>query len=136
MFDSQIAINLKGTFNTLQEAAKRLRHGGRMINLSSSVVGFYHPAYAVNSATKAAVEAVTHVLSKGMRGRQISVNAIAPGPTATALFLTGKPQAAIDNLAKLARLEAISSGCPSRLSLQACQRFCLREWHRETLYRR
>lgn len=107
LFDSQIAINLKGTFNTLQEAAKRLRHGGRVINLSSSVVGLYQPTYGVYSATKAAVEALTHVLSKEMRGRQITVNAIAPGPTATALFLTGKPQAAIDNLAKLAPLERL-----------------------------
>lgn len=107
LFDSQIAINLKGTFNSLQEAAKRLRHGGRVINLSSSVVGLYQPTYGVYSATKAAVEALTHVLSKEMRGRQITVNAIAPGPTATALFLTGKPQAAIDNLAKLAPLERL-----------------------------
>lgn len=107
LFDSQIAINLKGTFNTLQEAAKRLRYGGRIINLSSSVVGLYQPTYGVYSATKAAVEALTHVLSKEMRGRQITVNAIAPGPTATALFLTGKPQAAIDNLAKLAPLERL-----------------------------
>lgn len=107
LFDSQIAINVKGTFNTLREAAKRLRHGGRIINLSSSVVGLYQPTYGVYSATKAAVEALTHVLSKEMRGRQITVNAIAPGPTATALFLTGKPQAAIDNLAKLAPLERL-----------------------------
>jgi 3-oxoacyl-[acyl-carrier protein] reductase len=107
LFDSQIAINLKGSFNTLREASKRLREGGRIINLSSSVVGLYQPTYAVYAATKAGVEAMTHVLSKELRGRNITVNAIAPGPTATALFLDGKPQEVIDHLAKLAPLERL-----------------------------
>ena len=105
--DGQIAINLKGSINTMREASRRMRAGGRIINLSSSVVGLYHPNYAVYAATKAGIEAVTHVLSKEMRGRNITVNAVAPGPTATALFLDGKPQAAIDNLAKLAPLERL-----------------------------
>jgi 3-oxoacyl-[acyl-carrier protein] reductase len=107
LFDSQIAINLKGSFNMLREAAKRLREGGRIINLSSSVVGLYQPGYAVYAATKAGVEAMTHVLSKELRGRNITVNAVAPGPTATALFLNGKPQAVIDQLTKLAPLERL-----------------------------
>jgi 3-oxoacyl-[acyl-carrier protein] reductase len=107
LFDSQIAINLKGCFNTLREASKRLREGGRIINLSSSVVGLYQPTYAVYAATKAGVEAMTHVLSKELRGRNITVNAIAPGPTATALFLDGKPQEVIDHLSKLAPLERL-----------------------------
>ncbi len=107
LFDSQVAINLKGVFNTLREAAKRLREGGRIINLSSSVVGLYQPTYAVYAATKAGVEAMTHVFSKELRGRNITVNAIAPGPTATALFLDGKPQAVIDQLTKLAPLERL-----------------------------
>ncbi|KXF77774.1 3-ketoacyl-ACP reductase [Paramesorhizobium deserti] len=107
LFDQQVAINLKGSFNTLREAAKRLREGGRIINLSSSVVGLYQPTYAAYAATKAGVEAITHVLSKELRGRNITVNAIAPGPTATALFLDSKPQAVIDNLAKLAPLERL-----------------------------
>ncbi|HMI40186.1 MAG TPA: SDR family oxidoreductase [Sphingomicrobium sp.] len=107
LFDSQIAVNLKGPFNLLREAAKRLRDGGRIINLSSSVVGLYQPGYAVYAATKAGVEAMTHVMVKELRGRNITVNAVAPGPTATALFLDGKPQAAIDNLAKLAPLERL-----------------------------
>ena len=107
LFDRQIAINLKGTFNTLREAAKRLRDGGRIINLSSSVVGLRPPTYAVYTATKAGVEAMTHILSKELRGRTITVNAIAPGPTATALFLDGKPQETVDQLAKLAPLERL-----------------------------
>jgi 3-oxoacyl-[acyl-carrier protein] reductase len=106
-FDGQIAVNLKGSFNTLREAARRLREGGRIINLSSSVIGLYQPTYAVYAATKAGIEAMTHVMSKELRGRNITVNAIAPGPTATALFLDGKPQAAIDQLTRLAPLERL-----------------------------
>jgi 3-oxoacyl-[acyl-carrier protein] reductase len=107
LIDSQLAINLKGSLNTMREAARRLRNGGRIINLSSSVVGLYQPTYGIYAATKAAVEAMTHVLSKELRGRDITVNAVAPGPTATALFLDGKPQAVIDQLTKLAPLERL-----------------------------
>jgi 3-oxoacyl-[acyl-carrier protein] reductase len=106
-FDSHIAVNLKGTFNTLREAAKRLRAGGRIVNLSSSVVGLLQPGYAVYAATKAGVEAMTHILSKEMRGRNITVNAVAPGPTATDLFLDGKPQAVIDHLTNISPLQRL-----------------------------
>ncbi|MER8710458.1 SDR family oxidoreductase [Mesorhizobium sp. M1088] len=107
LFDRQIAINLKGTFNTLREAAKRLRDGGRIVNFSSSVVGLLQPTYGVYAGTKAAVEAMTPILARELRGRNITVNAIAPGPTATKLFLDGKPQELIDRLAKLAPLERL-----------------------------
>jgi 3-oxoacyl-[acyl-carrier protein] reductase len=106
-FDRVIAINLKGTFNTLREAAKRLRSGGRIINFSSSVVGLLQPTYGVYAATKAGVEAITSVLAKELRGRNVTVNTVAPGPTATDLFLKGKPQAVIDHLTKLAPLERL-----------------------------
>ena len=107
LFDSQVAVNLKGSFNTLRQAAKRLRDGGRIINLSSSVVGLYQPTYAVYAATKAGVEALAHVLTKELRGRNITVNTVAPGPTATDLFLDGKAPEIIDRLAKLAPLERL-----------------------------
>ena len=113
-FDRQIAVNLKGTFNTLREAATHLRAGGRIINFSSSVVALLQPTYAVYAATKAGVEAMTSVFAKELRGRDITVNAVAPGPTATDLFLKGKPQEVVDRLAKLAPLERL--GQPSDIA--------------------
>jgi 3-oxoacyl-[acyl-carrier protein] reductase len=113
-FDRHIAVNLKGTFNTLREAAKRLRSGGRIINFSSSVVGMLMPTYGVYVATKAAVEALTSVLAKEVRGRNITVNAVAPGPTATDLFFKGKPQEVVDRMAKMAPLERL--GQPSDIA--------------------
>jgi len=107
LFDRTIATNLKGVFNGMREAAKRLRNGGRIISFSSSVVGLYQPTYGIYAATKAGVEAMTHVLANEMRGRGITVNAVAPGPTATELFLKGKPQAVIDHLSKLPPLERL-----------------------------
>jgi 3-oxoacyl-[acyl-carrier protein] reductase len=107
LFDRQIAVNLKGSFNTMREAATRLRAGGRIINFSSSVVGLLQPGYGVYAATKAGVEAMTSVLAKELRGRGITVNAVAPGPTATGLFLDGKSPELIERLAKLAPLERL-----------------------------
>jgi 3-oxoacyl-[acyl-carrier protein] reductase len=107
LIESQLAINLKGSIHTMREAARRLRAGGRIINLSSSVVGLYQPGYGVYAATKAGIEAMTHVLAKELRGRNLTVNAVAPGPTATALFLDGKPQAVVEQLSRLAPLERL-----------------------------
>jgi 3-oxoacyl-[acyl-carrier protein] reductase len=107
LFDSHIAVNLKGTFNMLREAGERVRSGGRIVNFSSSVAGLYFPGYAIYAATKAGVEAMTHVLAKELRGRNVTVNAVAPGPTGTELFLQGKPQSAIDELTQLSPLERI-----------------------------
>jgi 3-oxoacyl-[acyl-carrier protein] reductase len=104
LFNKTVATNLRGTFNTLREAARRLRDGGRIVNFSSSVTTLLQPTYGVYAATKAAVEAMTGVLAKEMRGRDITVNAVAPGPVATKLFLDGKPQEAIDAMAKAAPL--------------------------------
>lgn len=108
-FDRQVRINLKGTFNTLREAAKRLRNGGRIINFSTSVVGLKLENYGVYAATKAAVETLTAIMSKEMRGREITVNAVAPGPTATDLFLDGKSDELIARMAKMNPLERLGT---------------------------
>jgi 3-oxoacyl-[acyl-carrier protein] reductase len=108
-FDRLIAVNLKGTFNGLREAARRLRTGGRIINFSTSVIGLRLETYGVYGATKSAVETLTAILSKELRGRSITVNAIAPGPTATDLFLAGKSQEVIDRMAKMNPLERLGT---------------------------
>ena len=98
LFDRTIAVNLKGTFNGMREAARRMRDGGRVISFSSSVVGVYGPTYGVYAATKAGVEAMTHVLSKELGARKINVNVVAPGPVATELFLHGKSDEVLDRV--------------------------------------
>ena len=107
LFDQTFNIHARGTFNTLREAATRLNDGGRIINFSSSTVGLNLPGYAVYIASKAAVESLTQVFAKEMRGRNITVNAVAPGPVATELFLHGKSEEQIQNFAKMAPLERL-----------------------------
>ena len=90
LFDQTVAINLKGAFNGMREAGKRLREGGRIVSFSSSVVGLYQPTYAAYAATKAGIQAMSHILSKELGSKKITVNVIAPGPVATDLFLRDK----------------------------------------------
>jgi 3-oxoacyl-[acyl-carrier protein] reductase len=106
-FDNQIAVNLKGTFNTLREAARRIRRGGCIVNFSSSVIGLQLPTYGVYAATKAGIEALTTILAKELRGRDVTVNSVAPGPTATALFLRGKSEELVQKMSKQAPLERL-----------------------------
>jgi len=108
-FDRMMAVNLKGTFNGLREAAKRLRSGGRIVNFSTSLIGLRLETYGVYAASKAAVETLTAILSKELRGRSITVNAIAPGPTATDLFLNGKPAELVERMAKMNPLERLGT---------------------------
>ncbi|WP_010160920.1 SDR family oxidoreductase [Sphingomonas sp. PAMC 26617] len=100
-FDSQVATNLGGVFRGMREAAKRMRDGGRIVSVSSSVVGLYQPTYGVYAATKAAVEAMTHILAKEIGKRGITVNAVAPGPVATDLFLGGKSDEQVAAIARM-----------------------------------
>ena len=106
-FDRTVAVNLKGTFNTLREAARRMGEGGRIVNFSSSVLGVKFPNYGVYAATKAAVEMMSAIFAKELRGRNITVNTIAPGPTATELFLNGKTDEQVATLAKAPPLERL-----------------------------
>ncbi|WP_250535542.1 SDR family oxidoreductase [Caballeronia sp. AZ10_KS36] len=107
LYDHTFDINVRGTFNTLREAASRMNDGGRIVNFSSTTLALNMPGYAVYNATKAAVEAFTHVFAKELRGRNITVNAVAPGPVATALFLDGKTDEQIANFAKMPPLERL-----------------------------
>lgn len=102
-------VNLKGSLYTMREAAKHLSSGGKIINLSSSVVGMNLEQYGVYTATKAAIESLTAILAKELRGRNITVNAIAPGPTATELFLDGKSEELIKKLSQAAPLERLGT---------------------------
>ncbi|MGJ8550190.1 glucose 1-dehydrogenase [Winogradskyella wichelsiae] len=99
-FSKQFDINVKGIFNTLQEAYHKLSDNGNIINISSSTVKLMFPTYALYSASKAAVEQMTRVFSKEI-GRGISVNALAPGATETELFMKGKSQEFIDKLSSM-----------------------------------
>ncbi|WP_404309750.1 SDR family oxidoreductase [Neorhodopirellula lusitana] len=109
IFDAQVAVNFRGTFNTLREAGKRLRDGGRIVNLSTTVVGMKFEKYGVYAGIKAAIETMTAIMAKEMRGRNITVNAVAPGPTGTALFLDGKPPELVEKLSKMSPLERLGT---------------------------
>ncbi|WP_159914157.1 SDR family oxidoreductase [Pantoea sp. 18069] len=107
LYAQNFAINTQGVFNTLREAATRLNDGGRIINLSSTTLALNLPGYAIYNGTKAAVEAFTRVFAKELRGRHITVNAVAPGPVATDLFLNGKTEEQIQTFARMPPLERL-----------------------------
>ncbi|MGW5381801.1 SDR family oxidoreductase [Nocardia sp. NPDC003963] len=106
-FDRMHRTNVRGTFVVSRLAARILNPGGALINFSSSVIRLQQPGYAAYAATKGAVEAMTLILARELRGRDVTVNVVAPGPTATPLFLDGKDDAAIEGLARMSPLERL-----------------------------
>lgn len=113
-FDKVIHTNLRGAFLVLANAAQTVSDGGRIIALSTSVIAKSFPAYGPYIASKAGVEGLVHVLANELRGRNITVNAVAPGPTGTELFFNGKSEEQISAIAKLAPLERI--GTPDEIA--------------------
>jgi 3-oxoacyl-[acyl-carrier protein] reductase len=107
--DRMHRTNIRGTFVVSQQAARRVRAGGAIINFSTSVAKLQFPSYSAYAASKGAVNAMTLVLAREMRGKDITVNAVAPGPTATPLFLDGKDQSEIDKLAQVSPLERLGT---------------------------
>ena len=107
VFDRVIATNLRGAFVVLQQAARHVSAGGRIIAFSSSVIARSFPTYGPYIASKAGVEGLVHVLANELRGHNITVNAVAPGPTATELFLKGKTETQIKEFSKIPPLERI-----------------------------
>jgi 3-oxoacyl-[acyl-carrier protein] reductase len=114
-FDEIHRVNVRGTFVVDQQAARRVRDGGSIVNVSSQVVRLSPPELSAYAASKSAVDAVTRILAKELRGRDITVNAVAPGPTATGAFLDGTPPeeqrqlAAMSPLGRLGRPDDIAA---------------------------
>ncbi|WP_445516890.1 SDR family oxidoreductase [Streptomyces sp. NEAU-174] len=107
--DTLHRTNIRGTFVVAQQAARRIRGGGALITFSTSIVGLALPGYGAYSASKGAVEALTMILARELRGRDVTVNTVAPGPTATDLFLDGKDEETIARMAAQPPLERLGT---------------------------
>ncbi|ERI15312.1 hypothetical protein O206_19745 [Ochrobactrum sp. EGD-AQ16] len=106
-FDRQFKTNVRGSFNVFREAARQVRDGGRIIGFSSTTLALNAPGYSIYNATKGAVEGMIRVIAKELGSRGITVNAIAPGPVETELFLRGKSNDDIERMATMAPLKRI-----------------------------
>ena len=109
VLDSLHRTNVRGTFVVAQQAARRVRVGGSIVAFSTSVLGLAFPGYGAYAASKGAVEALPMILARELRGRDVTVNAVAPGPTATDLFLDGKDEETVERLSKMAPLERLGT---------------------------
>lgn len=109
VLDALHRTNIRGAFVVAQQAARRLRAGGSFVGFSTSVVGTQFPGYGAYAASKGAVEAITLILARELRGRDVTVNTVAPGPTATDMFLDGKTPEQIDQLARTPPLERLGT---------------------------
>ena len=109
VFDRIVRVNVRGTFVVDQLAARQVREGGAIINFSTSITRLQAPSYGAYAASKGAVEAMTLILARELRGRDITVNTVAPGPTATPLFFEGKTQEVVDHIASLNPMQRLGT---------------------------
>ncbi|MFI7610816.1 SDR family oxidoreductase [Nonomuraea terrae] len=107
--DRQLRINVRGTFVVARQAARRIRSGGAIVAFSTSVTRLHHPAFGAYAASKGAVEALVPILARELGGRDVTVNAVAPGPTATELFFDGKSQQDIERIAGLSPMRRLGT---------------------------
>ncbi|GHF66185.1 3-ketoacyl-ACP reductase [Kitasatospora xanthocidica] len=109
VLDDLHRTNIRGTFAVVQQAARRVRPGGAIVTFSTSVLGLAFPGYGAYAASKGAVEALTLILARELRGRDVTANTVAPGPTATDMFLDGKNEETVARLAAQPPLERLGS---------------------------
>ncbi|WP_106477549.1 SDR family oxidoreductase [Phytohalomonas tamaricis] len=114
MLDKTLSTNLRGSWLVMAKAAETVSEDGRIIALSSSVLGKSFPGYGAYIASKAGVEGLVKVLANELRGRNIAVNAVAPGPVATELFFEGKSEEQVASIANLAPFERL--GQPAEIA--------------------
>jgi NAD(P)-dependent dehydrogenase (short-subunit alcohol dehydrogenase family) len=109
-YDEQFDVNMKGSFFTIQKALPHLNDGASII-LNTSVASHKgRPSGSVYAATKAAMRSLTRSAAAALVGRNIRVNAVAPGPIRTALFdRTGMSQEALEGV-----LDALLADVPMK----------------------
>lgn len=91
-YDKVFGVNVRGALEVLKQAAGQVAEGGRIVSTSSTIVGAPIAGSALYVASKAALEAFSHVLAKEMGAKGVTVNAIRVGPTIPGMFAKAPPE--------------------------------------------